>query len=427
MQKIVITAPGSLGDVNPMLAIAKALTEAGHEVLFLAAERYLHLAERAGLESKALVDEEQFARFAANPKLWHPRHGAKLIFREVVADFLKKHFQWLEQYCVPGETVLVSHILDFAGRVYRDLHPETTFISALPAPALLRSTTEPPRLSHYFWERWYPASWMPLAYRAADWWIDRIGAKQINAMRTEIGLPPIKRMIDRWWWSPDLVLCMFPEWFSIPPGELLSQMELTGFPLADSARFVAPQIKLTIEKIVADSGSDGPIVFAPGTAHHHAKAFLTSANEACRILKRRGVLISTDSSQFPDRLAPGVVAAEYLPFSELLPHARAIVHHGGVGTTSQALRAGVPQVVVPMAFDQFDNAERTERLGCGSWLPMRRVNTSRLTKALDELQGKSQNCKQIALRLSSEPRFETTVVRRIENAIARKRAARQTK
>ena len=136
---------------------------------------------------------------------------------------------------MPGETVLVSHILDFAGRVYRDLHPETTFISALPAPALLRSTTEPPRLSHYFWERWYPASWMPLAYRAADWWIDRIGAKQINAMRTEIGLPPIKRMIDRWWWSPDLVLCMFPEWFSTPPGELLSQMELTGFPLADGA------------------------------------------------------------------------------------------------------------------------------------------------------------------------------------------------
>ena len=87
MQKIVITAPGSLGDVNPMLAIAKALTEAGHEVLFLAAERYLHLAERAGVESKALVDEEQFDRFAANPKLWHPRHGAKLIFREVVADF----------------------------------------------------------------------------------------------------------------------------------------------------------------------------------------------------------------------------------------------------------------------------------------------------------------------------------------------------
>jgi rhamnosyltransferase subunit B len=41
------------------------------------------------------------------------------------------------------------------------------------------------------------------------------------------------------------------------------------------------------------------------------------------------------------------------------------VHHGGVGTTSQALAAGIPQVIRPMAFDQFDNAARIERLRCG--------------------------------------------------------------
>ena len=39
-----------------------------------------------------------------------------------------------------------------------------------------------------------------------------------------------------------------------------------------------------------------------------------------------------------------------------------------MGTTSQAFAAGIPQVIRPLAFDQFDNAERVEKLGCGRWL-----------------------------------------------------------
>jgi rhamnosyltransferase subunit B len=54
---------------------------------------------------------------------------------------------------------------------------------------------------------------------------------------------------------------------------------------------------------------------------------------------------------------------QYEPFSRLLPRAAALVHHGGIGTAAQALRAGVPQLVVPGCYDQFDNAARLRRLG----------------------------------------------------------------
>jgi UDP:flavonoid glycosyltransferase YjiC (YdhE family) len=53
------------------------------------------------------------------------------------------------------------------------------------------------------------------------------------------------------------------------------------------------------------------------------------------------------------------------PYHELFPRGRVIVHSGGIGTTAQALRSGRPQVIVPFAFDQFDNAERVARLACG--------------------------------------------------------------
>ena len=60
-----------------------------------------------------------------------------------------------------------------------------------------------------------------------------------------------------------------------------------------------------------------------------------------------------------------VVLFDYVPFSHLLPRSLALVHHGGIGTVSQGLAAGVPQLVMPMAHDQHDNAARLRRLGVG--------------------------------------------------------------
>ena len=57
-------------------------------------------------------------------------------------------------------------------------------------------------------------------------------------------------------------------------------------------------------------------------------------------------------------LPKGVVAFDYAPFSLLFPRAAAIVHHGGIGTTGQAMRSGRPSLVMPCAWDQPDNAER---------------------------------------------------------------------
>ena len=67
----------------------------------------------------------------------------------------------------------------------------------------------------------------------------------------------------------------------------------------------------------------------------------------------------------------------------MLPRACAIVHQGGVGTTGQALRAGKPVLILPHAHDQFDNAARVARLGCGRVLPRPRYNAK---TAVHELQ-----------------------------------------
>ena len=63
---------------------------------------------------------------------------------------------------------------------------------------------------------------------------------------------------------------------------------------------------------------------------------------------------------------PGNVQVErWVPQADVMPHAAAMVGHGGSGTTRMALAAGVPSVVVPGFADQFRNAERVAQLGAG--------------------------------------------------------------
>jgi UDP:flavonoid glycosyltransferase YjiC (YdhE family) len=79
------------------------------------------------------------------------------------------------------------------------------------------------------------------------------------------------------------------------------------------------------------------------------------------------------------------MAVEYAPHSELFPRAAAIVHHGGIGTTAQAMRSGRPMLVTPFAWDQFDNGKCVRRLGMAEMLNHKRYNARRAERLLRRL------------------------------------------
>ena len=95
-----------------------------------------------------------------------------------------------------------------------------------------------------------------------------------------------------------------------------------------------------------------------------SRRWLARALLATRRLGRRAVLLTPHREQVPP-LPADALWLPYVALGTLLPHSAALVHHGGIGTTAEALRAGVPQVIVPLAYDQFDNAARVEALAAG--------------------------------------------------------------
>jgi len=88
--------------------------------------------------------------------------------------------------------------------------------------------------------------------------------------------------------------------------------------------------------------------------------------DACEKLGRRCLLIGASAGEVPPRAATLTVRAAR--YSSVFPAASVIVHHGGFGTCAEALRAGRPSLVTPIAFDQFDMAARVQDAGLGRGL-----------------------------------------------------------
>ncbi|MEY3896488.1 MAG: hypothetical protein RLZZ214_2008, partial [Verrucomicrobiota bacterium] len=146
------------------------------------------------------------------------------------------------------------------------------------------------------------------------------------------------------------------------------------FPLEDMARHRAMDPEL--ERFLA--AGDKPVLFTAGTGQFHAADFFQIAARVVSRLGRRAVFLTMKPDQVPPDLPDSIFVTAYAPFSQLLPLAAVMVHHGGIGTLSQCLAAGVPQLVVFMSLDQPDNAARIERLGVGRSLSSENLTEKRL-------------------------------------------------
>jgi sterol 3beta-glucosyltransferase len=106
--------------------------------------------------------------------------------------------------------------------------------------------------------------------------------------------------------------------------------------------------------------------------------------EALDLSGQRAVLLTGWSGHDSGSLPSGVLALEAVPHDWLLPRMAAVVHHGGAGTTAAALRAGVPEVVVPFTNDQPFWGAVVHRLGAGpAPIPWRRLTARALAAAIN--------------------------------------------
>jgi len=377
-----MTALGSYGDVHPLAGLGGALRRRGHQVTIIANPHFRSVIESAGAELLPLGTVEAYEQLANQEDLWHPTRGPLLVMRTGVVPYLRELYALIETHYHAGETVLVAHPLDLASRIFQEKHAAPLASVAL-APLMFRSDYQTPKFSKMLTAPWVPRWLRRFQFWMADHWvIDPLLGPPINKLRQELGLqPPAQGIFREWNLSPQLVLGLFPEWFAPAQPDWPAQVALTGFPLWDQPDTGG----LPTEVAAFLSGGEPPIVFTPGSAMAHGQSFFRAAVDACQRLERRGLLLTKYPEQLPAVLPEEVRHFGFVPFSQLLPRAAAVVHHGGIGSCAQGLAAGLPQLLMPMAYDQPDNGARLKKLGVAEALPPGKFRGPAVARALDRL------------------------------------------
>jgi MGT family glycosyltransferase len=392
-KRIVLSAFGSFGDVHPYIALALELKARGHRPVVATSEFYREKMDAAGLELHPVrpddlpTYDEPERMSALVEKMVHPRTGMDEIFNRMILPYVRASYDDIKA-AVRGADLLLTHPLPFVGPVVAG-KTGVPWASSILAPASLLSHYDPP-----VFPQLGPLNRLtglhPLVMGAlmrAGRWVMRDIERAVNRLRAEEGLPssPGHPFMEAQY-SPRLNLALFSKVLAAPQRDWPANTHVTGFPFYDRRDYLGETATPPglLEFLAAGAP---PVVFTLGSAAFWAaKDFYTESIKAARSLGVRALLLVGHKNYRPaGELPAGVAAFEYAPFGEVLPRASAIVHHGGVGTTGQCLRAGRPQLAMPFSHDQFDNGARAARLGAGRVLPRAKYNARSAERELGEL------------------------------------------
>ncbi|MES3153588.1 glycosyltransferase [Sphingomonas faeni] len=372
MARIVLATIGSLGDLHPFIAIGQSLAARGERVVLAVPEDHLDKVRAAGLGGASILPS--FAAICARLGLSDVEVAAKVladrdfVIDEILMPSLRASTAALDAVA-DGADALAGSTFAFSAAIVAEKRrlPLATIILQ---PMTLFSAWQPPVAPQFELMRHHPQTrfghgWNSALLSLARTVLRRRYARRIDAVRAEHGLGPGKGapMLDH---GPATaaILCCWSSALRMLPPDVPSTASLTGFPFFDSEtgadKVRAPELEAFLDE--CRQAEDAPLIFTLGSfAVVSAGRFYEDAAAVSRTLGKRALLLTGRPG--PPRRDGDCLSMHYAPHSTVFPEAAVVIHHGGIGTTGQALRAGRPQIVVPHFGDQFDNAARLESAG----------------------------------------------------------------
>lgn len=380
---VIVAASGTGGDMYPFITLAQGLQARGHQVLMLAPAFHAALVAAAGLPCRSFSTPAAFQNMLDDPALWDERRGWGVLWNGLVPhlDALRELVRQLapQQQCVVLSHPILLPMADLA----RSVRPDLRIVGAYLAPSNLCSSYDMLCAGSLSIPRWVPLGWRQgLWSMIHQHMIDPLMLPGLNARRSQHGMVPVSHFFEHMFEVADASLGLFPDWYAAPQPDWPQGMHCVGFVQGETAAVAAP-LAPELEQFLA--AGEAPVLFTPGTGHQHAAEYFAAAVQALQRLGRRGLLVTPHAAQLPAPLPAGVMALAQAPFHALLPRVAAIVHHGGIGTTAEALRCATPQLIVPFAYDQFDNGLRTRQLGVAEVLLAKRLSARGLQQRLQHL------------------------------------------
>ena len=382
-RRILFVSLGSHGDIHPFVAMGRELVERGGAAAMLTNPHFGPLVAAAGLSLQSFGEAQSVRQVVSSHRdSMHALKGPMVVLRRMLGPMIAPMLETLRRAIRTFKPdAVVAHQLCIGSRWVCE-QEGVPFATVALAPCGWMNPNDQlamtPMRSHTPSRRAVRFDvWM------GKWFTGFALDGMLNDVRRSMGLAPSRfhwyreieaAALNLGLWSPHLRGPVAGD----PPGA-----SICGFPYFDADP--AQQTDETELDAFLASGPP-PVVFTLGTAVVHARPdFFPLAAHAAAMAGCRAVLVTGSRDYVPAALAGNIVTVPYARFSSLFGRAGVIVHHGGIGTMAQAMRAGKPTVIVPAAHDQFDNAARAVRLGVSQTVKLPNIRADRLAAAIREV------------------------------------------
>lgn len=384
MARILISTFGTAGDLNPFVALALELEAIGHDVAFAVEDNFRSTVADAGFSTIYDLSGTIDPTFAFSERRLYrsslPFRSVHTMITRYLVPTLQEKVESLRLASLEVD-LIVAPPEQFAASIVSEL-TGVPWASVNLSPVSIPSVHVKP----HPWPAPLPELFQQLSNRL-QWSVARKALRlladgPINAIRAQYGLPPRRNLLMGGNISPYLAavavspafMPLQPDW---PPG-----LEVTGFCFWDIPTDWAETAELTAFL----DGSQPVVAISSGSISRQVgitfDRFYEVSIEGVRQAGGRALVIGASPESLPNPLPDDVLALPFAPFSQIYPRCAAVIHHGGIGTTAQALRAGVPALVVPWGFDQYFTAAQVMHIAAGLWASRRRYTARRVATAL---------------------------------------------
>ena len=386
--RIVLSNIGTLGDINPLIALALELKRRGHAPVMALPEVYRVRIAPLELEFHAIRPDIDPNNNVLVEMVYDIKHGTENGLRNFLFPSLRQTYDDLLDAAtkpVRADLMLLGE-LNYAGPIIAEV-TGIPWASYVLAPLSFFSAFDPPVLPPY--PKLAKADKKVPGFGRVIKRVARFASRKwpapIYALRKELGLPRGENPLFDAKHSPYLVLALFSRILGVEQKDWPPNTLIAGFAYYDAD---AGNAKLPPHLADFVAAGKPPAVFTLGSAAVLAAGnfYEVSAKAAIDLGLRAVLLIGTDPRNRPTQSLPeSICVAEYAPYSKLFSSASVVVHQGGVGTTAQCLNAGKPMLIMPYSHDQPDNARRMKRLGVAEVIQKASYTPKRVTRKLRKI------------------------------------------
>jgi MGT family glycosyltransferase len=397
---------GAYGPTNNCAGIGAVLRQRGHRVVFIVEESFAGTLEARGFEERLMRLGPLPEQEEAPGQFW------KDFIRDTAPVFRRPTIEQLELFIAPTFQALIDgarYVDDRLGEIFDELQPDVIVednVVAFPAleasgrpwvrivscnPAELKDERVPPVFSGYpteeragwdeYWDEYRRA--LGPVHDEHDEFCRAAGASE---------LPELDMMSTSSW----LNLYVYPRELDYPRAQ----------PLPGPWRAVESCVRDEPEAWTVPPGR-GPLVYLSlGSLGSADVELMQRLIDALAALDDVRVVVSLGPQHELLRLPDGMTGAEYLPQTAVLRQADAVITHGGNNTVTECLHFGCPMIVLPLFWDQHDNAQRVAERGFGVRLDTYGHEPGDLREAVRRVLEDTplrQRLQGIAARLQSSP------------------------